>query len=206
MPPKASWITHIPEMIAAVSALNVPVLDRASFECLFRVRRRRAISLMKYFGGYHAGSSILVDREAFLKRLERLQEDPATGYEVHRKRQLADHLAATKRTRLGMKIKYRCRKMPEIVSFKIFRTASKSCPDESSSPSSQRNNSFRSCTTFPKPPPTTLIASVRPLIDRHTPRLTACKIDPGHRRQRSMARTSVPAHQTPSRGSLLQRG
>ena len=105
MPPKASWITHIPEMIAAVSALNVPVLDRASFECLFRVRRRRAISLMKYFGGYHAGSSILVDREAFLKRLERLQEDPATGYEVHRKRQLADHLAATKRTRLGMKIK-----------------------------------------------------------------------------------------------------
>lgn len=105
MPAKASWITHIPEIRDAVAALNVPVLDRASFERLFRVRRRRAISLMNYFGGYHAGSSILVDREAFLKRLERMQEEPAIGYEVHRKRQLTDHLAVAKQTRLGMKIK-----------------------------------------------------------------------------------------------------
>jgi hypothetical protein len=105
MPAKASWITHIPEMIDTICALTVPVLDRAGFERLFKVRRRRAISLMKYFGGYRAGSSILVDRMALVKRLERMQQEPATGYEVHRKRQLAEHLALARQTRLGMKIK-----------------------------------------------------------------------------------------------------
>ena len=105
MPAKPSWITHIPEIIDAAFALNVPVLDRASFERLFKVRRRRAINLMTYFGGYHAGSSILVNRETLLKSLKRMQEDPMVGYEVHRKRQLAEHLAVVNRKLPGMRIK-----------------------------------------------------------------------------------------------------
>src|ERR1035438_7663896 len=45
MPAKAQWLLRVPEILAELAALDVPVLDRAVCERLFRLRRRRTIDL-----------------------------------------------------------------------------------------------------------------------------------------------------------------
>ena len=50
MPAKAAWLQRIPEIIEVLDAWSVPVIDRATCEKLFCVRRRRAIALLQYFG------------------------------------------------------------------------------------------------------------------------------------------------------------
>src|ERR1022692_2100735 len=62
MPAKAQWLLRVPEILAELAALDVPVLDRAVCERLFRLRRRRTIDLIRCFGGYQAGRTFLVDR------------------------------------------------------------------------------------------------------------------------------------------------
>ena len=39
MPAKAQWLLHVPEILAELSALDVPVVDRAVCERLFRLRQ-----------------------------------------------------------------------------------------------------------------------------------------------------------------------
>ena len=43
MPTKKTWLLRLPEIREELSAMKVPVVDRAIFERLFGVRRRRAI-------------------------------------------------------------------------------------------------------------------------------------------------------------------
>jgi hypothetical protein len=57
MPAKSSWLLRIPEILNLLSAMHNPVIDRASCEQLFGVRRRRAIELIRLFGGYTAGNT-----------------------------------------------------------------------------------------------------------------------------------------------------
>ena len=38
MPVKSSWLQRIPEIADALAAMDVPVVDRATCELLFRVR------------------------------------------------------------------------------------------------------------------------------------------------------------------------
>ena len=45
--------------------MEVPVIDRAVFERIFGVRRRRAIQLMHYFGGFQSSQAYLIDRLAY---------------------------------------------------------------------------------------------------------------------------------------------
>jgi hypothetical protein len=46
MPAKPSWILQLPKIQTELEALDLPVVDRACFEKLFGVRRRRAIQFM----------------------------------------------------------------------------------------------------------------------------------------------------------------
>jgi hypothetical protein len=61
MPIKKTWLLRLPEIRAELTAIEVPVVDRAVFERVFGVRRRRAIQLLHHFGGFQAGRTFLVD-------------------------------------------------------------------------------------------------------------------------------------------------
>ena len=52
MPAKSRWLLDIPRIIGQLEAMTVPVIDRATCEQLFQVRRRQAINLLAGFGGY----------------------------------------------------------------------------------------------------------------------------------------------------------
>lgn len=99
MPAKPRWLLHIPQILDLLRDLSFPVVDRKMCESLFGVGRRRAISLMQYFGGYRSGNTILVDRLDLIARLESLWEDPSSLKERKRKVRLAARLEAIRRAR-----------------------------------------------------------------------------------------------------------
>jgi hypothetical protein len=76
MPIRPYWLDRLPEIIAGVSTLSTPVLDRSSFERIFGLRRRRAIELMHQLGSYPSGKGYLLDRRMLLRVLEGIQHSP----------------------------------------------------------------------------------------------------------------------------------
>jgi hypothetical protein len=104
MPAKAQWLLRVPEILEELAALDVPVLDRAACERLFRLRRRRAIDLIRGFGGYQAGRTFLVDRPKLVAQLERIRDSPDFKMEWRRKERLADRLDAIRRLQAGARV------------------------------------------------------------------------------------------------------
>ena len=92
MPAKSSWLFGIPEIVARLSAMQSPVVDRSTVERLFGVRRRRASDLVQYFGGYRVGNAVLVDRDKLIRQLEELSRDPEVLREQHRKLRISEEL------------------------------------------------------------------------------------------------------------------
>ncbi len=99
MAPKATWLLRLTEIQAAIEAMQAPLLDRASLELAFGVRRRRAIELMHRFGGYQAGKTFLVDRTSLLRQLKAIEQGAEFQQERTRRRNLAEELD---RTRLAL--------------------------------------------------------------------------------------------------------
>jgi hypothetical protein len=104
MPAKAQWLLRVPEILGELSALDVPVVDRALCERLFRLRRRRAIDLMRCFGGYQAGRTFLIERFQLIAELERMLESGDFKMEARRKERLAERLEAMRRLQAGARI------------------------------------------------------------------------------------------------------
>ena len=104
MPAKAQWLLRIPEILAELAALDVPVVDRAVCERLFRLRRRRAIDVIRSFGGYQAGRTFLIDRAGLMARLEQVRDSPDFKLEWQRKERLAERLEAMRRMQSGAKV------------------------------------------------------------------------------------------------------
>jgi hypothetical protein len=104
MPAKPVWLLRIPEIVQALQALPVPVVDRFMVERLFGVRRRRAITLMQEFGAYQSGRTLLVERVAMIGRLELLQDGQQFEVERERKRKLQDSLDQLHRHRAAAKV------------------------------------------------------------------------------------------------------
>ena len=104
MPTKKTWLLRLPEIREELSAIQVPVVDRAIFERLFGVRRRRAIQLLHYFGGFQAGRTFLVDRLALLRQLEPLEESAEFAMEQQRRQRLVDFLERLRRSRAGARV------------------------------------------------------------------------------------------------------
>jgi hypothetical protein len=73
MPARKTWLVRVAEIRAELSAMTAPVIDRAVCERLFRVRRRRALQLMQFFGGWQSSQALLIDRLDLLRQLEPLE-------------------------------------------------------------------------------------------------------------------------------------
>jgi len=104
MPAKAQWLLRVPEILVELAAMDVPILDRAACERLFRLRRRRAIDLIRCFGGYQAGRTFLVDRPRLVAQLEQIRDSPDFKMEWRRKERLAERLDAIRRLHLGARV------------------------------------------------------------------------------------------------------
>ncbi len=104
MPAKAQWLLRVPEILEELRTLDVPVVDRAVCERLFRLRRRRAIDLLRCFGGYQAGRTFLIDRPKLVAQLEQIRDSSDFKMEWRRKERLADRLEAMRRLQAGARV------------------------------------------------------------------------------------------------------
>jgi hypothetical protein len=92
MPTKPRWWKHIPEIVGQLELAEVPVLDRAGIERLFRLGRRQAIYLMQRLGGYRTGNAVLIDRERLIEVLNEIASDPDYSYEERRRERVGEAL------------------------------------------------------------------------------------------------------------------
>lgn len=104
MPAKAQWLVRVPEIIGELSALELPVVDRAVCERLFGLRRRRAIDLMRTFGGYQAGRTFLIDRPKLVAELERIRDSSDFKMESRRRERLIERLDAIRRLQTAARV------------------------------------------------------------------------------------------------------
>jgi hypothetical protein len=104
MPAKPQWLLQIPVIIEQLRALGIPVVDRAMCEQIFGVRRRRAIELMHWFGGYRSANTILLDRADLIERLELLKGRPEVELEQQRKKRLSGELDRLSRYRAAASV------------------------------------------------------------------------------------------------------
>ena len=95
MPAQSSWILQLPRIRKLLEALDVPVIDRASVEKIFGVKRRRAIQLMHAFGGYQAGRTFLVERSKVLRWLKSF--DANHEWELARRTKLVSEIEREKK-------------------------------------------------------------------------------------------------------------
>jgi hypothetical protein len=104
MPARANWLLRVPVILEELSSLDVPVVDRALCERLFRLRRRRAIDLMRCFGGFQAGRTYLIERGKLVAELERVRDSGEFRMEANRKERLTDRLDAMRRLQSGARV------------------------------------------------------------------------------------------------------
>jgi hypothetical protein len=104
MPTKKTWLLRLPEIREELSALKVPVVDRAVFERLFGVRRRRAIQLMHFFGGFQSGRTFLIDRLSLIEQLVPLEASAEFAVEQRRRQRLVESLDKLRRARAGAQV------------------------------------------------------------------------------------------------------
>ena len=84
--------------------MQVPVVDRAIFERLFGVRRRRAIQLLHFFNGYQSGRTFLIDRIALIEQLVPLEASAEFAIEQQRRQRLVESLEKLRRSRAGARV------------------------------------------------------------------------------------------------------
>jgi hypothetical protein len=99
MPARPQWLTHTPEIVAELEALDAPVIDRAVLERTFGVRRRRAAQLMRAFGGYQTGRTYLVERLRLIAQLREIASSGAFAFEFRRRERLTEALETARQHR-----------------------------------------------------------------------------------------------------------
>jgi hypothetical protein len=80
------------DIIAELERLDVAVVDRAIFEKVFTVGRRRAIQLMHQFDGQQVGRTFIIDRRRLLDRLSAARSDASFDYEQTRRLKVVEEL------------------------------------------------------------------------------------------------------------------
>ena len=81
MPAEPVWLLRVPHIVTEVRALDSPVVDRAAFERLFGVRRRRAIELMQSIG-VQCGRTHIVKCEDVIAWIEQMRTGSEFGSRV----------------------------------------------------------------------------------------------------------------------------
>ena len=105
MPAKAEWLLRVPEILAELRGIDVPVLDRATIQRLFNFQRRRAIQFMHAEGGYQAGNAFLVDRVRLIAQLEVLQNGDGFHQESRRRVRLEETVERLRRHAVAARVK-----------------------------------------------------------------------------------------------------
>ena len=82
---------------------DVPVVDRACFERVFGVRRRRAIQLLHQFGGYQSGRTFFIERVKLLRSLRRMARGDYE-WELARRTKLVAEIERTKKLLPGRQV------------------------------------------------------------------------------------------------------
>src|SRR5437868_610147 len=104
MPTKKTWLLRLTEIREELTAMQVPVVDRAIFERLFGVRRRRAIQLLHFFNGYQSGRTFLIDRLSLIEQLVPLEASAEFAVEQRRRQRLVESLEKLRRSRAGARV------------------------------------------------------------------------------------------------------
>ena len=97
-------VARLPQIREELVSLKVPVIDRAMFERIFGVRRRRAIQLMNYFAAYQSGRTLLIDRLSLLEQLVPLEASAEFAIEQGRRRRLIESLEELRRSRAAKRV------------------------------------------------------------------------------------------------------
>jgi hypothetical protein len=105
MPAKAAWLLKIPEIVAMLESFDVPVIDRATIERLFGLRRRQAIELLHRLGGFQAGHTFLVDRHVLIENLRRIAAGEEFERETRRKERLDGTIDRLRRYRTAARVR-----------------------------------------------------------------------------------------------------
>jgi hypothetical protein len=106
MPAEPLWLLRIPEIIDELSALPAPVVDRSVIERAFGVRRRRAIHLLGWFGGYQVGRTFVIEREALLRQLREIASGERFRFEKRRHEKLAEGLERVRKHREAARVRF----------------------------------------------------------------------------------------------------
>jgi hypothetical protein len=96
---------YIPDIVSMLETFDVPVVDRAVIERLFRLRRRRAVELLHRFGGYQAGRTFLVDRRLLIDHLRRLADGEEFQMERRRRERLDDAVDQIRRHQTAARVR-----------------------------------------------------------------------------------------------------
>jgi hypothetical protein len=105
MPAKPEWLLRLPEIRAELEHLDVPIVDRASIERIFGLKRRRAIELLHQFGGYQAGRTFLLDRARLLEALQSLESQEGYTAEKRRRERLRDVVEASREHLISTRVR-----------------------------------------------------------------------------------------------------
>jgi hypothetical protein len=105
MPAQRTWFLKLPEILEALRGMPAPVVDRALFERLFGVRRRRAIQLLNLFGGFQSGRTYFVDRLELIRQIEALLASGEYEQEHRRKQRLCKQLDGFRARRAAAQVR-----------------------------------------------------------------------------------------------------
>ena len=100
MPSKPTWFSRLDEIIRELRGVPRPFLDRVAVELLLGVGPRRAQQIMASCVPERVGTSGMVDRDAFIERLQRLAKHEETLHELGRRRKVAATLERLREERL----------------------------------------------------------------------------------------------------------
>jgi hypothetical protein len=104
MPAKPQWLLRLPDILIELSILGTPIVDRATIERLFGLKRRRAIQLMHQFAPCQAGRTLFLDRLDLIRRLRQLAAGPEFTYENRRKQRLVEALEKVRKLRAAAQV------------------------------------------------------------------------------------------------------
>lgn len=88
------------------------MVDRATVETLFSLRRRQAINLMNSFGGYEIGKTALIERGVLIARLREIAAGERFRFEQRRRERLAERLDELRRYRQAAAVAIRVEPAP----------------------------------------------------------------------------------------------
>lgn len=104
MPQLPLWYSRVPEILQRLRSPGMPpLIDRDAIEELFHLSRRQAIRLLGVARGYQVGKTFIIERQALIDYLERLEQSGVAPAARARKqrvalalREVANHAAAQK--------------------------------------------------------------------------------------------------------------